>query len=168
MKKYSKLAVAGTISCLMFTVAYSGNIPELKIITDGEIVTCMRDGKVFSVRPVSEKLRLAPDQKGSRKNPVVIDAKEVNKYEDLQNIQCKYLAEQYPGYEWIGPNTTKEQEQFLQKIDFKTKDGKLGSIFFDVTECFKKLKKNERFKKEIEFHEQEAIKAEEAIKRGCY
>lgn len=151
----------------MFTVAYSSDTPELKIICDGKTVTLLRNGKVVSVRPVSEKLRLAPDQKGSRKNPVVIDAKEVNQYEDLQNIQCKYLAEQYSGYEWIGPNTTKEQEQFLQKIDFKTKDGKSGSIFFDVTECFKKLKKDERFKKEIEFHEQEAIKAEEAIKRGC-
>lgn len=151
----------------MLTVAYSDDAPKLKIVLDGKTVTYMRDGKTIAVKPISEKLRLAPDQKGSRKNPIVIDAKKISKYEDLQDIQRKYLEEHYSGYEWIGPNTTKEQEQFLQKIDFKTKDGKSGSIFFDVTKCFKKLKKNKHLKEQIEFHEEEAIKSETAIKYGA-
>lgn len=164
MKKYSKLAVMGAISCFMLNVAYSDDTPKLKIVLDGKTITYIRDGKTIGVRPISEKLRLAPDQKGSRKNPVVIDSKKVNKYDDLQNIQRKYLEKHFSGYEWIGPNTIKEQEQFLQKIDFKTKEGKSGSIFFDVTKCFKKLKKNKNIKKQIEFHEEEAISSETAIK----
>lgn len=155
------------MSCLMFTLAYAEDQPVMHIVSDGKTITCIRDGKTISVRPVSEKVHIEPGQKSSRTNPIVIDSRKVDTYDDLENIQREHLEKLYPRAEWVGPNTTKEQEQFLQQVTFRTKDGKVGSIFFDVTKCFKKLKKkNKELKEQIESFEAAAIRMERLIKNG--
>lgn len=171
---YLKLVLLGTISCLLFSTAYGDETPtRLKIISDDVNKTYILDGKVIKVTPIEggkravAAARAVPDLKGSRQNPVDIDAKKVGNLEDLKNIQRQYLDKHYPGYTWAGPSTTKDQDRFLEMVVFRTKDGAAESVFFDVTECFKKIKRKDKgLKKEIEAREKSAIREEKLIKEG--
>ena len=173
MKMYLKLVLPGTISCLLFSSAYGDDAPRVKIVSDGitKTVTDGKTGKLIEM-PVKRQQRMAPargtdaEQGTTRLNPVSVNARKVFNFEDLQNVQSQYLSKHYPGFTWVGPATVKKDDLFLQQVTFRTKDGTVKSVFFDVTACFKKMKRDKRLKREIDALEEAAIKEEKLIKEG--
>ena len=50
-----------------------------------------------------------------------------------------YLAKHFPGYATRSQSLTHEDKKIYDKIDFKTKDGRAMTIFFDITGFFGKF-----------------------------
>lgn len=84
-------------------------------------------------------IELSAKTVGSLETPVKLDARKIDSLEDILKEQQKYYSSHYADYQWVGVCTSKTPQGFIQQLTL-TKDGKLLSLYFDVSSCFKKLK----------------------------
>lgn len=86
---------------------------------------------------------------GAYSNPIVWNADQFKNYDQVEYEQQDYIRKHYEDYKCIGNSFTKNQGRFLFGFLLKNDQREIKSVYFDMTDIYKKFRKQSKYKNRI-------------------
>ena len=86
---------------------------------------------------------------GAYSNPIAWNPDQFKNYDQVEYEQQEYIRKHYEDYKLIGNSFTKNKGRFLFGFLLKNDQRKINTVYFDMTEIYKKFKKISKSKNRI-------------------